>query len=156
MPVTVTTLKVSTHSHPKVAAIATGGQAEMVIGFNTQPPEGGCYVHKSTSNKIAVFQHTATRRWLHKGRVKTPIQGGRFNTQPPEGGCFTRFYLNLAAILFQHTATRRWLQKRCGCFIGFYGFQHTATRRWLPSCLRTAFPSCRFQHTATRRWLRIA
>ena len=59
---------VSTHSHPKVAAIGLEGEFELIavsthshpkvaakwrveiykngISFNTQPPEGGCSLHK--------------------------------------------------------------------------------------------------------------
>ena len=36
--------------------------------FNTQPPEGGCGQDKPEKRNITVFQHTATRRWLHKLR----------------------------------------------------------------------------------------
>ena len=33
-------------------------------GFNTQPPEGGCYAHFGADGLAKLFQHTATRRWL--------------------------------------------------------------------------------------------
>ena len=33
---------VSTHSHPKVAALSSIRLAILCFGFNTQPPEGGC------------------------------------------------------------------------------------------------------------------
>ena len=56
-------LCVSTHSHPKVAA-------GTIIQF--------------ASN--ALFQHTATRRWLQPSAETTDILMS-FNTQPPEGGC---------------------------------------------------------------------
>ena len=77
--------------------------------FNTQPPEGGCFLgYWSTGSaslvsthshpKVAalgfftihaapaMFQHTATRRWLRWGAWACPLPIS-FNTQPPEGGC---------------------------------------------------------------------
>ena len=33
---------VSTHSRPKAAAIVLVLKNSLIIGFNTQPPEGGC------------------------------------------------------------------------------------------------------------------
>ena len=54
---------VSTHSHPKVAAISP-----------------------SQYSGLLRFQHTATRRWLH-GVLGLMINMNSFNTQPPEGGC---------------------------------------------------------------------
>ena len=37
---------VSTHSHPKVAAVYSFASAANAVSFNTQPPEGGCSLHK--------------------------------------------------------------------------------------------------------------
>ena len=34
--------EVSTHSHPKVAAVNVAKVTIAINGFNTQPPEGGC------------------------------------------------------------------------------------------------------------------
>ena len=59
--------QVSTHSHPKVAAYDCQEKRRGYESFNTQPPEGGC--------KLNEFQD-----WLMSG----------FNTQPPEGGCTYR------------------------------------------------------------------
>ena len=56
---------VSTHSHPKVAAINNRRKEFIRESFNTQPPEGGCPYK--------------TRTWN--------ICKQSFNTQPPEGGC---------------------------------------------------------------------
>ena len=122
-----------------------------------------------------MFQHTATRRWLHA---------------TPRWPCAWR--------RFQHTATRRWLLAH---YLNMYQFdsvsthshpkvaaaqypelnrlfgvsthshpkvaalksgkpqlnlkfQHTATRRWLPAVWPTISAGRSFQHTATRRWLR--
>ena len=55
---------VSTHSHPKVAAVQRLRGQLMALCFNTQPPEGGCFMLLVCLT--AFFS---------------------FNTQPPEGGC---------------------------------------------------------------------
>ena len=105
-------LFVSTHSHPKVAATIVSKEHAEQIGFNTQPPEGGCTHKQGAQYWSALFQHTATRRWLLQAKdqdgrlldVSThshpkvaavlfaPAVGYRysFNTQPPEGGCIHR------------------------------------------------------------------
>ena len=57
----------------------------LLVGFNTQPPEGGCS-STSISRRYCWFQHTATRRWLL-----------------PQDPVLNR------TTWFQHTATRRWL-----------------------------------------------
>ena len=101
-----------------------------INGFNTQPPEGGCISDCGKIHKIALFQHTATRRWLlyhittntgHASFNTQPPEGGclnnktrinnktSFNTQPPEGGCQLSNSALREISLFQHTATRRWL-----------------------------------------------
>ena len=55
---------VSTHSHPKVAAQQWGQCHFDDRGFNTQPPEGGCCYLVVIRKTKGWFQHTATRRWL--------------------------------------------------------------------------------------------
>ena len=54
------------------------------VGFNTQPPEGGCFA-KYSSLIFKLFQHTAARRRLDSNGFKKADSDG-FNTQPPEGG----------------------------------------------------------------------
>ena len=56
--------KVSTHSHPKVAAS-----------------------NKGIKLSVMKFQHTATRRWLLITIFSITFFIRGFNTQPPEGGC---------------------------------------------------------------------
>jgi len=46
IPGTVFITEVSTHSHPKVAALSNGAYSSVGKRFNTQPPEGGCSLHK--------------------------------------------------------------------------------------------------------------
>ena len=123
-------INVSTHSHPKVAA----------VGWKTW--------HAA----LILFQHTATRRWLLQ-YLRIRIKIDCFNTQPPEGGCnFVTADVN-NMIQFQHTATRRWLRLMAERLLQWVKFQHTATRRWLPSVSNLLVNVARFQHTATRRWL---
>ena len=78
-----------------------------LVGFNTQPPEGGCWVVSQCSVKDFAFQHTAARRrlqpldWLTKGsdvvsthsRPKAAANSSK-NHSPSHAG-------------FQHTAARR-------------------------------------------------
>ena len=78
------------------------------LGFNTQPPEGGCFPSFIRNSKNRQFQHTATRRWLQM-----------------------IFYIFLFHRQFQHTATRRWLPFNQILQRKTTQFQHTATRRWL-------------------------
>ena len=56
---------VSTHSRLKAAASQKTAKTVRMASFNTQPPEGGCFVFK---REINLFNRC-------------------FNTQPPEGGC---------------------------------------------------------------------
>ena len=102
----------------------------MVVGFNTQPPEGG---------------------WaeLGKSRFWYPC----FNTQPPEGGWLGFLAVMVAAPLFQHTAARRRLVGRC---FGRNRCQSFNTQPpeggWIDTGLRTD-GNPEFQHTAARRRL---
>ena len=146
---------VSTHSRPKAAAycsmrsliqlafqhtaarrrlqsgLDSGRSAK--VGFNTQPPEGGCrqralgqrqlnqFQHTAARRRLrfghtsrqaeALFQHTAARRRLRAGEVQA-AQICSFNTQPPEGGCTSIYPSKSNATPFQHTAARRRLQPR--------------------------------------------
>ena len=149
-------IKVSTHSHPKVAAPAALPDRLLTDCFNTQPPEGGCQAGLYQRNVFTVSTHShpkvaaefcAFLVRLNKfvsthshpkvaavSRQNSLRQRSCFNTQPPEGGC------PHAALLFPET----------------YRFQHTATRRWLPLSLPTRAAKSGFQHTATRRWLHTA
>ena len=75
--------RVSTHSRPK-AADTSSMRRELLKGFNTQPPEGGCAPFISIKYS-STFQHTAARRRLYN-KNKRGIPLTSFNTQPPEGG----------------------------------------------------------------------
>ena len=126
------------------------------LGFNTQPPEGGCFPSFIRNSKNRQFQHTATRRWLPFNQI---LQ--RKTTQ------------------FQHTATRRWLHFdffSSGVILKVSTHSHPkVAASYLPKfrkfllcfntqppeggCVCPAFARIRlnlFQHTATRRWLQSA
>ena len=44
--------------------------------FNTQPPEGGCNFAITQSIIQVMFQHTATRRWLHMALTTISYRSG--------------------------------------------------------------------------------
>ena len=78
--------RVSTHSHPKVAAwpapASLGGLMFQHTATRRWLP-GGFPLLADTP----AFQHTATRRWLRLLAVAVTAISS-FNTQPPEGGCW--------------------------------------------------------------------
>ena len=100
---------VSTHSHPKVAAIPIFRLSHLHSSFQHTATRRWLRTNKKMHNVLLMFQHTATRRWLQP--VKYNIDGEPsvsthshpkvaavrfridimyctcFNTQPPEGGC---------------------------------------------------------------------
>ena len=125
-------LRVSTLSHPKVAAKGElypnfGGR-----GFKTQPPEGGCPTAFSSANQLIRF-NTQPPEGGCESNVTPQDKPQGFNTQPPEGGCWGLCQKRSSPAKFQHSATRRWLPATHFCAIFFGGFQHSATRRWLPT-----------------------
>ena len=125
-----------------------------MIGFNTQPPEGG---------------------W--RLPLKTGFYLLSFNTQPPEGGWLSNRFCLRRPSAFQHTAARRRLVSQTAPVINAEGFQHTAARRRLAifhhkndlcrrfntqppeggwSKMANILPAfLMFQHTAARRRLEI-
>ena len=126
----VNIMRVSTHSHPKVAACRLCWISSRQTRFNTQPPEGGCMIIFLRSISFIVSTHSHPK-------VAAP----------------TAALAELQMEMFQHTATRRWLPAGHSNTDPGAVFQHTATRRWLPVPLyRKRLPNW-FQHTATRRWL---
>ena len=50
--------RVSTHSHPKVAAIYKAHFYLSSECFNTQPPEGGCFMPPNEPIKLCVSTHS--------------------------------------------------------------------------------------------------
>ena len=121
---------VSTHSHPKVAAQAAKDWLNVVAVSTHSHPKVAAHIFQVVVLGY-LFQHTATRRWLHF----YPTRRSRLKS-------------------FQHTATRRWLLGHIVALCNRLWFQHTATRRWLLTYEQKPPPTKMFQHTATRRWLR--
>ena len=155
-------ISVSTHSHPKVAAISFHYKISFCCCFNTQPPEGGCKAKVSYNTARRWFQHTATRRWLPLvGSVRDfmsfvsthshpkvaalyPIRPWwtylSFNTQPPEGGCKSRFLVSTKPFGFNTQPPEGGCLYLASIVFPFSWFQHTATRRWLRSPSRQLSP----------------
>ena len=104
-------LAVSTHSHPKVAALrpTAGRAARENVSTHSHPKVAAKSANKS-AHECVPFQHTATRRWLPRPHQPAGAEKG-FNTQPPEGGCRKPSPVFKTDPQFQHTATRRWLQQ---------------------------------------------
>ena len=125
-----------------------------------------------------MFQHTATRRWLHsQHNTGYAIDFVSTHSHPKVAAdnkvllmakreVSTHSHPKVAAVSRQNSLR----QRSCfntqppegGCphaallFPETYRFQHTATRRWLPLSLPTRAAKSGFQHTATRRWLHTA
>ena len=78
-------LGVSTHSHPKVAASKVAPLC-VTHSVSTHSHPKVAARHWRECLKQWLFQHTATRRWLH-AKTCGSDGGAGFNTQPPEGGC---------------------------------------------------------------------
>ena len=79
------TAKVSTHSRPKAAGYFPKSDSGALIGFNTQPPEGGWKAGYEEFAKKMVSTHSRPKA---AGNVQITKQHymDSFNTQPPEGG----------------------------------------------------------------------
>ncbi len=102
---------VSTHSHPKVAALDYFSHNHKILTFNTQPPEGGCtnsrengscrYLSTHSHPKVAAMggltrigERSLLSTHSHPKVAAQALdeefgEGKAFNTQPPEGGCAT-------------------------------------------------------------------
>ena len=99
---------VSTHSHPKVAAIPRIQQLSVSVQF----------------------QHTATRRWLHD-LIVSQCEATVFQHTAARRRLPTQANYVLGLKKFQHTAARRRLREISLLTISAWPFQHSATRRWL-------------------------
>ena len=62
------------------------GVVNLLTGFNTQPPEGGCQTRKTQYNREYVSTHSHPKVAAFERGVRL-MQEQSFNTQPPEGGC---------------------------------------------------------------------
>ena len=107
-----------------VVSTHTAAYPRQPVGFNTQPPEGGCSYNAIPTLSNLWFQHTAARRRLHQSSIKRSqfkrfqhtaarrrlqaaqaLVGGivGFNTQPPEGGCLMFFCLSAYTVVSTHS-----------------------------------------------------
>ena len=145
---------VSTHSRPKAAGenlqeyvseckfqhtaarrrlVRRTLQTCLMLGFNTQPPEGGWHMDM-LHTRLNLFQHTAARRRLAPLLVRpAPING--FNTQPPEGG-----WLSIILGFLSYTSVSTHSRPKAAGATRLFRlpatrFQHTAARRRLAACL---------------------
>ena len=78
---------VSTHSHPKVAAITPQTCRPVARSFNTQPREGGCSARTTAPderNPVSTHSRAKAAAKLLKILFLSSLS---FNTQPREGGC---------------------------------------------------------------------
>ena len=103
--INITNVTVSTHSRPKAAAdtpqsgdvvvwfqhtaarrrlISAETSPAVANGFNTQPPEGGCYIQAlfDIINGVSTHSRPKAADRAHLARQRKVC----FNTQPPEGG----------------------------------------------------------------------
>ena len=144
---------VSTHSRPKAAGYFPKSDSGALIGFNTQPPEGGWIWVVPPLPRLSGFNTQPPEGgWvipqvsLHTSQC--------FNTQPPEGG-WVGIRQRLKNLLeFQHTAARRRLVPvRFQKWLFGTGFNTQPPEGgWKTAPVQWQTPS-RFQHTAARRRL---
>ena len=145
-------MRVSTHSRPKAAATTATGRRVSFGSFNTQPPEGGCFLISrlfrpalvSTHSRpkaaestpalfmtqMYLFQHTAARRRLSP-LINTAAARHGFNTQPPEGGCIISSALTALILSFNTQPPEGGWSLICSDLSRPSLFQHTAARRRL-------------------------
>ena len=149
----LTSCDVSTHSHPKVAAFGIPFLHPKGNSFNTQPPEGGCFVKARFKFCDFLFQHTATRRWLPLSRsLPSPLATVSTHSHPKVAAqdlslvalpsvVSTHSHPKVAALIRHATGASVFCFNtqppeggcyRSRCFVhSDTWFQHTATRRWL-------------------------
>ena len=159
-----------------MAAVRLGHHHGRLLGFNTQPPEGGCIKSLDEQWRKDSFNTQPPEGGCRD--LRTCVTSGiGFNTQPPEGGCdygrkawdiyvgvSTHSHPKVAAKIdalnkanisvSTHSHPKVAAQEKAQTVICDEEFQHTATRRWLPYSYRSNHEPSLFQHTATRRWLR--
>ena len=165
---------VSTHSRPKAAGKFIR-RSRFFNGFNTQPPEGGCFYGHLTVVPFRLFQHTAARRRLksscrlmrrwrfqHTAARRRLLLWGmlefhfkRVSTHSRPKAAGNRYYLKSPKGRFQHTAARRRLPNQgigrvCRKRFNTQPPEGGCAEKWDVKRYE------RFQHTAARRRLYIA
>ena len=74
---------------------------DVIIGFNTQPPEGGCGYYITHLMYITVSTHSRLKAAERPQHFFNSLKG--FNTQPPEGGCSVGGFYVAALIVSTHS-----------------------------------------------------
>ena len=104
--------------------------ADPVSGFNTQPPEGGCFIIALNLSRDKVFQHTAARR-----RLLSDIEA------------------RIGSKAFQHTAARRRLPPEDTTTLYLVTVSTHSRPKAAANIAPIQYPIFVFQHTAARRRL---
>ena len=123
-------------------------------GFNTQPPEGGCVWVQPFLFHILCF-NTQPPEGGCPLRSKCDCASSCFNTQPPEGGCRRSAAPGLrwwpVSTHSRPKAAAAWRTPSNSNS----RFQHTAARRRLQAAWSNCSAKAKFQHTAARRRLQV-
>ena len=123
-------MAVSTHSHPKVAAIFTRNATGRLYVSTHSHPKVAAQPRENNFLDFAVSTHSHPKVAAQYQYTRAKFHWVSTHSHPKVAAnksVMTRKYL-----VFQHTATRRWLLKCKNNNQCCYKFQHTATRRWLP------------------------
>ena len=108
-PSTTKLKRVSTHSHPKVAAQAPHRLRLLLLRFNTQPPEGGCQVRIPgicTGENVSTHSHPKVAAHIRHSIIQCKLVSTHSH---PKVAATSNIPKLKAVFPFQHTATRRWL-----------------------------------------------
>ena len=120
-------LEVSTHSHPKVAAVRAPHFLSGA-GVSTHSHPKVAAPTSQTARLQMPFQHTATRRWLLVLLFSKDLQQVSTHSHPKVAD-------NRRGAVFQIAVSTHSHPKVAARLSGWWrmreGFQHTATRRWL-------------------------
>ena len=144
-------LNVSTHSRPKAAGTALKRAVSLMVGFNTQPPEGGWLNVWRQSDPVPVSTHSRPKAAGSIASAARLYAIVSTHSRPKAAG--TLLPPDFALSKFQHTAARRRLGYLTTLPTITDTFQHTAAQRRLGIRFNfTSFPNV-FQHTAARRRL---
>ena len=102
-------MTVSTHSHPKVAANNIANIMSLFLVSTHSHPKVAAFTVDNALLAVIVSTHSHPKvaAIIFRSRGELWVS---FNTQPPEGGCFCLLKCLNDTKKFQHTATRRWLQ----------------------------------------------
>ena len=100
---------VSTHSHPKVAALSIVNSKPEQWCFNTQPPEGGCpsfFCSHHARHAVSTHSHPKVAANISQQKV---VELTVSTHSHPKVAALWRLSPGNDHQGFQHTATRRWL-----------------------------------------------